>query len=111
MLALDMDREFKWDTAKLTAFSDFGIHSSMACEFKCLHEPWLLDRESVFWSVADLLALAICSMKVMIRASILEVRVGFLVSTMLSNNTHIVKVGSQLSSNSSKFDAGTAELG
>lgn len=66
-------------------------------------------NESVPSSVADLKSLAIRGMRAMSRASIREVRVGALETTLLFSYTCNGELESQLLSEYTEFDAATAE--
>lgn len=67
-------------------------------------------RASVPSLVTSLLSLEICSVDAMSRASILEVHIGALESTLSSHITGIAKLESKLAFDNSELDGAAAEL-
>lgn len=90
--------------ADLTRGPELSSRTSIRGAYGRLCEACSVVDKSVPSWVADLLSLAICGVEVVSRASILEVRIGALKSTLSSNSTRIGELEPQLEPKRSNFE-------
>lgn len=95
MLAGDLKAEADWDLTVLMGGPDISSRASTCDDCGRVCEACLGVIESASPSVADLMSLAVRTMEVMSRESVLEVCVGALESTILSSNTYMEEPESQ----------------
>lgn len=95
VFARDLDDDADWDSDYFRGVSNLGSRTNIHLGYWRLHEVCSVVIESFPSSVADLLSLKVRGMEAMSRASILEVHVGTLESTLSSKNTRFGKLKSQ----------------